>query len=187
MSVSSVLSEHPEWVPLFIFFARVTDVSIGTVRLICVTRGRRLAAIALGFFEVLIWILAVSRVLTDLDRGLNILAYAGGFATGNALGMWIEQKIAMGMQMVTFLSRGRAHAVAERLRFANFVVTSLEGSGRDGPVALCMAIVPRRRTFELIEMAREVDPEVHATVEDIRHSTAALPRGTLEGRMTPAT
>jgi uncharacterized protein YebE (UPF0316 family) len=179
----NVLSMDPTWVPVFIFLARVTDVSIGTMRLICVTRGRRPAAVVLGFFEVLIWVTAVSKVLSDLDRWANILAYAGGFATGSALGMWIEQKVAMGMQVVTFFSRGRAHAVAERLRFADYVVTALEGSGRDGPVAMCMAIVPRRRTEELVELAREIDPDVHITIEDVRQSTAGLPRSNLAGKI----
>ncbi len=164
----------------------MTDVSIGTIRLICVTRGRRVAAIVLGFVEILIWILAVSSVLRQLDYWPNILAYAGGFAAGNALGMWIEQRLALGMQMVTFLSRGSAQAVAERLRYAGMMVTTLQGSGRDGPVAVCLAIVARKRTRALIGMAAEIDPEVVVTVEDVRESTAVQPWFHIGGKVPSA-
>jgi len=84
--------------------------------------------------------------------------------------------LAMGMQVVTFLSRGAAHAVAERLRYADAIVTTFEGGGRDGPVAVCMAVVQRKKAPALIRMAAEIDPSVLVTVEDVRHSTARQPR-----------
>jgi uncharacterized protein YebE (UPF0316 family) len=174
---------HSPWLPLFIFLARVTDVSIGTVRLICVTRGRRAAAIFLGFFEVLIWVLAVSSVLAHLSQWVNILAWAGGFATGNAVGMWIEQRLALGMQMVTFLSKGKAQAVAERFRFGDMMVTTMQGSGRDGPVAVCFAVVPRKQTPTVIRMAKEIDPNVLVTVEDVRETSARQPATQLAGKV----
>jgi len=162
---AGLLSDSP-WLPILIFLARVTDVSIGTVRLICVTRGRRKLAVMLGFFEVLIWMLAISGTFAHLDRWINVLAYAAGFAAGNAVGMWIEKALAMGTQIVQLISRGGAHAVAERLRFADMPVTTMTGHGRDGPVAICLAIVPRRSTSKVVDMARQIDPEVLVTVED---------------------
>ena len=166
------LPDHPILTPVLIFLARVTDVSMGTVRLICVTRGQRLVAVLLGFFELLIWVFAVSSVFAHLDRWINIVAFAGGFAAGNALGMSIEARLAMGVQTLSFISRGRANAVAERLRYAGLPVTTLLGSGRDGPVVLCMAVVPRRQTPTTIKMAKEIDPDVVVTVEDVRQTTA---------------
>jgi len=166
------LPDHPILTPLLIFLARITDVSMGTVRLICVTRGQRLVAIVLGFFELLIWVFAVSSVFAHLDRWINIVAFAGGFAAGNALGMSIEARLALGVQTLSFISRGRANAVAERLRYAGLPVTTMVGSGRDGPVVLCMAVVPRRQTPTTIKMAKEIDPEVVVTVEDVRQTTA---------------
>ncbi|MEK6677339.1 MAG: DUF5698 domain-containing protein [Planctomycetota bacterium] len=173
--MNAILAIDPQWLPVFIFVARITDVSLGTVRLICVTRGQRLVAVVLGFFEVLIWVTAVSSVLSHLDRWINILSYAAGFAAGSALGMRIEQSLALGVQMVTLLSRGEAHAVAARLRYAEMVVTTFEGSGREGPVAICFVVVPRRQTPLVIRMAREVDPNVVVTVEDVRDTTAKQP------------
>ncbi len=162
-----VLPDVGGWLPVVIFCARICDVSIGTVRLICVTRGRRKLAVVLGFFEVLIWLSAVSGVFAHLDRLINVFAYAGGFATGNAVGMWIESRLAMGMQTVQLISRGAAHAVAERLRFADLGVTTLVGSGGSGPVSVCLTIVPRRKTQQVIRMARQIDPDVLVAVEDV--------------------
>jgi uncharacterized protein YebE (UPF0316 family) len=160
------LDHHAYLLPLLIFTARVADVSIGTFRLICVTRGRRGLAVLLGAFEVTIWLLAISGVFAYLHQWWNVIAYVAGFTTGNAVGMAIEKRLAMGTQLIRFISRGPANAVAERLRFAEQVVTTVPGRGRDGPVSVCLAVVPRRKTDALIRMAREIDPDVVVTVED---------------------
>lgn len=176
----SFLAEHSQWLPLVVFCARVVDVSIGTFRVISVTRGHRFLATFLGFFEVTIWILAASQVFVHLDQWVNVLAWAGGFAMGNMIGMWIEQRVALGTQTVMFISRGQAHAVAERLRYAGLLVTTLSGSGRDGPVAMGIAVVPRKLTQVTMSMAKEIDPDVVITVQDVRSSTVkAVPQGLL--------
>lgn len=158
--------------PALIFCARIADVSIGTVRLICVTRGMNVLAVGLGFFEVLIWVSAVSTVLVHLDNWVNILAYAGGFTTGSAVGLWIEQRLALGIVAVTFISRQFGVEIASQLRAANARVTTLTGSGRDGPVEVSLAVVPRRQAGPLIAVARAVDPDVVVTVQDVRHTTS---------------
>jgi uncharacterized protein YebE (UPF0316 family) len=177
------LPEDPILMPMLIFCARILDVSIGTVRLICVTRGRKRVAVVLGFFEVLIWTFAISSMFSHLNRWPNIFAYAAGFATGNAVGMWLEKRLAMGVQIVQLISRGAAHAVAARLRFADYCVTGLSGQGRDGPVAICLAIVPRRSAAAVIRMAREIDPGVIATVEDASEFTLGSGVGQLPGKL----
>jgi len=163
------------WLPLLIFVARIGDVSVGTTRLIFVMRGYRRLAVLLGFIEVLIWVFAAGSVLSRLDHWINIFAYAGGFAAGNAVGMWLESRLAIGMNVVTFVSDGAAHAVAECLRLADICVTSMSGSGTRGVVAVCHAVVPRKVTPIAIRMAREVDPDVLVTVEDVRETTAIAP------------
>ncbi len=165
------LSFAPIWLPVLIFCARVADVSIGTLRMICIVRDQRPLAVVLSFAEVTIWLLAVTSVLTHLDQWVNILAYAGGYATGSAVGMWIESRLALGTQLVTFVSCGTAQAVAERLRFADHVVTTIAGRNHDGPVSICHAILPRKQTAAVIRMAREIDPDVMATIEDVRATT----------------
>ncbi len=182
----NILPDDSLWLPLFIFAARVTDVSIGTIRIIAVTRGQRKLAVVLAFFEVLIWVSALTTVFSHLDNWLNVLGFAAGFATGNAVGMAIERKLAMGQQIVTFLSRSRFHAVAERLRFSDLEVTTVDGNGRSGPVSMCVAVIPRKHTPAVIAMAREIDPEVQITVEDVRESTLWQPSVAMPGK-TPFT
>jgi len=169
--MSHLTSIDSSWLPLLIFVARVVDVSLGTLRIICVMRGYRRLSVLLAFFEIIIWVYAITSVVSHLDRFVNVVAYAGGFATGNWLGMWIEQRLALGLQAVTLFSRGRAQAVAEGLRFAELVVTTLTGGGRDGPMAMCLAVVPRKRVSTVMKIAREIDPDVLITVADVRQST----------------
>jgi len=159
------------WLPLLIFVARVVDVSLGTLRIICVMRGYRRLSVLLAFFEIIIWVYAITSVVSHLDRFVNVVAYAGGFAAGNWLGMWIEQRLALGLQAVTLFSRGGAQAVAEGLRFADMVVTTLTGGGRDGPVTMCLAVVPRKQVPTVVKIARGIDPDVLITVADVRQST----------------
>ncbi|UCC30066.1 MAG: hypothetical protein JSU86_17945 [Phycisphaerales bacterium] len=168
MSMTDYLAFGPTWLPVVIFCARVTDVSMGTLCMICTVRGHKLLAVLVSFVEIVIWVYAASSVLTHLDNLANVVAYAGGFATGRALGMWVESKLALGTEALTFISQGSAQAVAERLRFADHCVTTLTGNGRDGPVAICHAILPRKLASSAIRMAREVDPDVVVTVEDVR-------------------
>lgn len=156
------------WLAAFIFFARVVDMSLGTVRLICVTRGRVAVAVGLGFVEVVIWVCAAASVLRHLDQWMNIVAYAGGYATGLAVGMWLEEKLALGTQTVTLMSRGHGAALAGHLRKAGMIVTSIFGTGRDGPTGLCLTIIPRRRVPALVALARTIDPSVFVAVEDVR-------------------
>lgn len=157
--------------PFFIFLARIGDVTLGTIRTICVTRGKRWTAMVLGFFEILIWITAVSTVFSHLDQWINIIAYAAGFAAGNGIGMWVESKLAFGIQVLSFTSLGKAHAVAECLRLAGLHVTSLSGSGNAGSVSLCKTIIPRKQTEKVIQIALCVDPNVLIAVTDASETT----------------
>ena len=106
------------WLPLFIFCARIVDVSLGTIRIICVVRGFRTTAVIMAFLEVAIWVYAVAGVFSHLDQIINVLAYAAGFATGNAVGMWIEQKLALGdeVSLASFIDQFRnlEHCTVDR-------------------------------------------------------------------------
>jgi len=173
------------WLPLFIFCARILDVSIGTVRLICITRGRKLLSISLAFAEVTIWLLAVASVITHLNNWLNILAYVSGFAAGNALGMWIEQRLALGVETVILISQQKGKQIAAALRDADLCLTTFAGAGRDGPVEMCLAFVPRRLTPIVLSLSRAVDPDVVAAVEDVRHTNVKWAGGGSTGKILP--
>lgn len=161
------LNQRPPVFALFIIAARIVDVSIGTVRTLMVVRGYRGLAAMLGFVEVIVWVSAVAGVLNAVTP-LKVVAYATGFSLGNIVGIWLEQKVALGHQVVTFISKSRLHNVAFALRLAGFEVTQVPARGKVGRVAMCFTAVPRRRTRHAIALARNADHGVFATVQDVR-------------------
>jgi uncharacterized protein YebE (UPF0316 family) len=151
-----------------IFCLRIVDVSLGTIRTISVVEGRLRLSVLLGFFEVLIWITAVSQVIQRIDESpLLLLAYAAGFASGNAVGILIEQRIAMGTCVVRFISMERGPLLADALRENGRPVTTFVGQGRDGERQLVYVIVPRKQVGTLLDAARAVDPGVFYVVERV--------------------
>lgn len=174
---------------LLIFLLRVVDVSMATLRLIFAVRGRRGLAAVIGFFEILVWIFAVGQALQHLDSVLHLLGYAGGFATGSYVGVWLEARLALGLSVVHAVCRSEndgvrpAGQLADALRLAGFAVTEIEGRGRDGDVDLLRIVVPRRRAATLIELVRDYDPSAFITVEEVRATQGGYLQ--MAGRKTP--
>jgi uncharacterized protein YebE (UPF0316 family) len=137
-----------------------------------VTQGRRLLATGLGFFEVLIWVMAVSKVVQNLNRPMIAVSYAAGFACGNFVGLTIERWAAFGHQVVRVFSR-QGEELAERLRTLGFRVTLFEGRGRDGPVHMLYAETERREVPKMLSASRAVDPRCYYVVDDIRVASSA--------------
>lgn len=153
---------------LLIVAARVADVSLGTIRTVAVINGRRFVSWMLGFFEVLIWILVVSRVIQTIhEHPLYPIAYALGFATGNFVGITIENRLAFGERVVRVFTR-RGHELAGSLRERGFGVTEFDGRGRDGPVSILFVVAKRKEVGSITRSARELDPECFYVVDDIR-------------------
>ncbi|HKQ49049.1 MAG TPA: DUF5698 domain-containing protein [Phycisphaerae bacterium] len=155
------------FVCLMIILARIADVSLGTVRTISVVNGRATLASIVGFFEILIWIFAVSRVIQNLSDPAYAVSYAIGFALGNLIGIKIDQRIAFGEQVVRIFS-SKGEGVAASLRHAGFTLTEFQGSGRDGFVTLLFVQVPRRDVSRALHCAAVADPKCFYLVDDIR-------------------
>lgn len=158
---------------LLIVAARIVDVTLGTVRTICVVNGRRGLACVLGFCEVLVWILVVSRVISSLSNPVYAVAYALGFALGNYIGITIDRHLAFGEQVVRVFTR-RGAFLAEALRTSGFVVTQISGQGRDGPVELLFIQVPRKLAQAAGDQARLHDPDCFIVVDDVRWASASM-------------
>ncbi|MBX3728605.1 MAG: hypothetical protein KF858_05425 [Candidatus Sumerlaeia bacterium] len=160
------------YIPLLIFLARIVDVSLGTLRIVVVMRGHKFGAAALGFLEVTIWLLAVSAVVTNVrDSWLTVVAYGGGFATGTLVGMSIEEKLAIGRQLVRVVNIDSSKKVAEFLRRRNLRVTEIEGAGATGRAELCFFVVPRKVVARVTHAILQYCPDAYITVEDIRSET----------------
>lgn len=154
--------------PLAIFALRVTDMSLDTLRVLFVVRGRRAAAWVLGFCQSALWIVAITTVLANLDNLWNVVAYAGGFATGIVVGMMIEERLAIGFGNIRVISPSRGSAVAEAIRRAGYAATELSGRGKDGTVSVINSSVRRRDISRLRKEVDHVDPEAFVTVEEVR-------------------
>lgn len=160
------------WVilPLLIFTARVADVTLGTLRIIFVARGKRKVAPLLGFFEVLIWIVAIGQLVQHLSSVTSYLGYAAGFAAGNYIGMLIEDRLAIGTLIVRAIVPSGGEELMRRLHDAGFGMTGVDGQGSAGPVKLVYAVVKRKHIREVIEIIHQVHPKAFITVEDAREA-----------------
>jgi uncharacterized protein YebE (UPF0316 family) len=131
-------------------------------------RGKKAITWVLGFFQSLIFVIAISSVLTELDNILNVVGYATGFATGNLVGMIIEQRLAIGHILVTIISSNRGAFIAERLRAGGYAVTEIAGRGRNGTVFELHASVQRKDVPNVETIVLEADPQAFITAEDVR-------------------
>lgn len=154
--------------PVLIFLARICDVSIGTMRIIFVSKGKKNIAPILGFFEVLIWITAISKIMQNLDNYINYIAYAGGFATGNLIGMLIEERLAMGILMIRVFAHERGVELVSTLNGNGYGATVVEAHGAREKVHLIYTIVHRNELDKVIGVINAFNPKAFYTIEDVR-------------------
>ena len=155
---------------LLIVAARIVDVSMGTLRVSFIARGRKFLAAACGFTEILIWIVVVSRVLTGPQHWLAYVAYALGFTCGTFVGMSIEEHLAVGWALVRVISNKPVAGFVQTLSAAGFGVTQQDAQGARGPVQVLVILMPRKRVAEFQPLLREFDPVAFYTIEDVRHA-----------------
>jgi uncharacterized protein YebE (UPF0316 family) len=154
--------------PVIIFFARIMDVSLGTLRIIFVSRGNKIVAPILGFFEVLIWVIAISNIIQHLDNVYCYLAWAAGFATGNFIGMKIEERIAIGVSMVRIITKKEDNQLIAELYSRGFGATVVDARGKDGEVHVIYTVVKRKEIPNLIELINIYNPKAFYVIEDVR-------------------
>ena len=163
-----LLSPQAWLMAALIFGLRVLDMTLDTLRVLFVMRGRRKVAWVLGFFQSAIFVTAISTVLSNLDNPLNIVGYAAGFATGNVLGMAIEERLAVGHTSVNIISSRLGSAIAEHLRKNGYAVTEIPARGKDGMVTMLNVLVLRKNVDKARQLANEIDDEAFITSEDVR-------------------
>jgi uncharacterized protein YebE (UPF0316 family) len=164
---------HPAYIPALIFFLRTLNLTLSTIRMLLVFRGRKLSAWILAIIQNLLYIISVAGLLSDLQNPLTLLAYAGGFATGTVLGMALEQRLAIGYSQMQIISSSSGPALVEAIRNAGFAATELPARGRDGTVSVISCSLRRRDIPRLTQEVETIDAQAFITAEDIR----ALQRG----------
>ena len=153
---------------LFVFFMRVLDMACDTLRVLFVVRGKKKLSWILGFAQSAIFVVAISQVLTHLDNPLTVIGYAAGFATGNVLGMYIEERLAIGHTSIRVVSSHRGTLVVEKLREAGFGVTEIPARGKDGMVTVLNLSIQRKDVDRVDTIVLETDPDAFITTEDMR-------------------
>ncbi len=169
MTADFMNSELFSWIilPLLIFFARIMDVSIGTMRLIFVSKGFKYIAPTLGFFEVIIWLLAISQIMQHLDNLFCYLAYGLGFATGNYIGIVLEEKVSIGKVLIRVIPKNETTVLVKYLRERGYGVTTVDVEGMTGSVKMALSIVNRKDIKDYVEIVKRFNPAAFYTIEDI--------------------
>jgi uncharacterized protein YebE (UPF0316 family) len=153
---------------LFVFSLRVIDMSLDTLRLLFVMRGRKWLAGGIGVIQATVFILAVSAVLKGPLDPLTVAGYALGFGAGVIIGMMAEQRLALGHMMLRVYAPASGEAIAAGLRAAGFAVTEFSAHGRDGAITVINSAIARRDTARAQDIIRQIDPGAFITVDEIQ-------------------
>jgi len=154
--------------PLLVFLARISDQTIGTLRLIFLSKGQKHIAPLLGFFEVIIWLAAVGQIMKHLDNMLCYIAYGGGFAMGNYIGMVIEEKLSLGNVLIRIIPKKDTSELIAFLRESNFGVTSVEAEGSKGKVDIVFTIIKRKDVEHVVAIINKFNPNAFYTIEEVK-------------------
>jgi uncharacterized protein YebE (UPF0316 family) len=160
--------------PLLIFFARVCDVSLGTLRIVFISKGLKYLAPMIGFVEVLIWLLAIGQIMQNLTNAYYYLFYAGGFATGNYVGILLEEKLSLGIVAIRIITKKEAEQLTSNLKEHNYGLSVMDGMGANGPIKIIFTVTSRQNIDDVIQLVKHHNPSAFYSIEDIRYVNEAM-------------
>ncbi|MEN6395783.1 MAG: DUF2179 domain-containing protein [Methanoregula sp.] len=155
-------------VPILIFGARICDMSLDTIRVIFMSKGIKYLPPLIGFFEVIIWLVAIGQVMNNLTNVVCYIAYGAGFATGTFIGMAIEEKLSLGLASVRIITKEDPAALIKYLRSHDYGVTSVNGEGGKGPVKMVFTIIKRKDLSHVVRIIKEYNPKAFYSVEEVK-------------------
>ena len=165
-------STYFTWIilPILIFCSRILDVSLGTLRIIFVSRGKKAVAPFLGFFEVFIWLVVITNIMAHANNLVCYVAYAAGFAAGNFVGILLEEKLALGMLSVRiFASDDRVKILTQKLSDKGFGVTLVKGCGKLADTNILHCIIRRKEFDNIVSLIHDVDRSLFYYAEELKH------------------
>ena len=154
--------------PLLIFLSRVVDVTFGTIRIVMVSKGQRFWAPFLGFFEVLIWLIAMSKIFENIDNWVYYVTYAAGFAMGNYIGLKLEEKLAVGLVKIQIITRKEAKKLIEVLINAGYGITHQDAKGANQNVSIIYSIINRKDLHKVEKIVSAHNPNAFYSIEDVK-------------------
>ena len=155
-------------IPALICLARICDVTLGTIRIITVSKGMKSLATGLAFFEIIIWLFAIGQIMQNLSNFANYIAYATGYAVGNYVGIYIEEKLSLGIVMLRIITKKKADDLIAFLKSAGYGVTNIKANGAYGSVDVIFTIIKRRKCKTVVEIIKKFNPKAVYTVEEIK-------------------
>lgn len=162
------LDQYPYLLPILIFFGRICDVTLGTLRIIFVSKGKRGKAPVIGFFEVFIWIVIISQILSRASNLIAYISYAGGYATGTYVGMLIESKLAFGVLLYRVYTKENGSSLVKLLNESGFGATLVQGEGSVGKVDVIETVVDRKQMKKIENVINQFDNQAFYVTEDVR-------------------
>ncbi len=166
-------SDIYQWVlfPLFIFVCRICDVSLATLRSVLSAKGKKKIVPFIGFFEVLLWILAVSSILKNLNNVMCYIAFASGYSVGIYVGLVIEEKLAIGTQVLRIITNQNSTQIVDALNAEDYGVTCVNAEGARGPVKMIFTIVKRKEVPHVIDIIHKYQPNAFYSIEDCKNAS----------------
>lgn len=172
--------------PLLIFVARICDVTLGTLRVIFITRGMKYLSALIGFLEILIWLLAIGQIFKNLNNVACYLAYAAGFASGSFLGIYFAERLSINKVIIRIITVKDAHQLVANLKEAQYGVTTLEAQGAEGPVTVVFSIINRQNLDKVIAIVKRFNPQAFYSVQDVKFVSEGIfpaPRSLMNGNL----
>ncbi|GAB1476903.1 DUF2179 domain-containing protein [Bacillota bacterium] len=156
--------------PLLIFFSRIIDVTMGTLRIIFVSRGKKAIAPFLGFFEVFIWLVVITNIMSNANNIACYIAYAAGFATGNLVGIMLEEKLAIGILSVRiFVPDDKIEALSNALTEKGYGMTIVRGSGKLSDTNILDCIIRRKEYDSIVATINDIDRNLFYFADELKH------------------
>ncbi|MCU0630391.1 MAG: DUF2179 domain-containing protein [Methanoregulaceae archaeon] len=176
MTDAATLTPFFAWVvlPLLIFFARICDVTLGTIRVIFISKGFKYIAPVIGFFEVIIWLLAIGQVMNNVTNVASYIAYGAGFATGTFVGMAIEERLSLGTVIVRVITNQEANEMVGYLRSNDYGVTVIGAEGSSGPVHVLFMVIKRQDVGRVTGIIRQFQPNAFYSIEDVKSAAEGV-------------
>ncbi len=162
--------DYYAWVilPILIFLSRICDVTLGTLRHVFISKGYKSIVPILGFFEVLLWIIVVAEVMKNLNNWMCYIGWASGFATGTYVGLLVEERLALGLQVIRIITHQSCDQLISDLKKKNHGVTIIEAQGAVGPVKVILSIVSRANINAVVNIINRNNPNAFYSIEDVR-------------------
>jgi uncharacterized protein YebE (UPF0316 family) len=155
-------------IPVLIFLARALDVSMSTVRIVFLMKGEKFLAAIIGFFESLIWLLAIGQIIQNVTNVPAYLGWAGGFALGNYIGLIIEERLAVGKIILRIITQIESASLIEQFKKSGYGITQISGQGASGPVKIIFLVINREQIEQAVRIIQEFNPKAFYTIEDVR-------------------